>query len=174
MQLLSPSATTNCLRGFPCLSPLLTLRTAPQEGNLPMTQRRKRPSTRLSCEDASSALITHQPGHSHRPPRNPQIPAGLGPTRSRRMGSPWPCRVTCGEEQAAGSRGLCWAFPPGKECHPSCRRHFRCRGVLTDRFCQSVQVLRGREIYSVSIFAELALICRYLQKYISWAQFPEE
>lgn len=35
------------------------------------------------------------------------------------MGRPWPCGVTCGEEQAAGSRGLCWAFPPGNECHPS-------------------------------------------------------
>lgn len=38
--------------------------------------------------------------------------------------------------------------------------------VLTDCFCLRVLILPGREIYSVLVFTELALIC--LRKYISW------
>lgn len=46
------------------------------------------------------------------------------------------------------------------------RSGFSFSRMLTDCFCLRVLILLGREIYSVLVCEDLALIC--LRKYISW------
>lgn len=122
--------------------------------------------------------ITHQLENSHRPSRGPKFQQECPPTHtwSRGMGG-------ASAFWRHLRRGTGWRLPRAALGSLSLAVNaistpFQALLIQESAYrlllSKRVNSPGGQEIYSVFISAELALICCYLQKYISWAQVPEE